>query len=150
MAKTKLQPLTQQASGFGLLEHKYNQFSVIVPSTLKKEDLTQKELWLHLAGSLTEAGEIRCLADDNSFVAYLIVLHINKPDVLVKLLSYHELEVVKRSSIDADEDYMIKRSPGKGGFYIQHKVTGDKISEGLPSQSAAFKALEDHKRALAA
>ena len=146
MAKTKIEPLRE----IGLAEHDYRRHNAMVPSTVKEKDLTNKDYWVHVSHKLQGGDEIRCIAEDNSFVAYLIVLHVNRPDVLLKCIGFHVLESVPDQSYDADPNYIIKRGPGRAGWYVQTKETGDKIVEGLESQSKAFKALEDHKRALAA
>lgn len=134
---------------FGLSQHKFNTFSAIVDGKATEDDLTNKDYWVHFARSFVAGDEIRCLANDSSFVAYLVVLYVNGTDTLIKCTGFHKLENVDKQ-LDETEGYEVKNG-GAAGWYIKVKDTGERLFEkGFKTQALALRELEDYLKALAA
>lgn len=142
-----IQPL--KTTDFGLDIHQYRRFSATVPGNLKPEDLENPTLWSHVAPQIQDGDEVRAVADDRSFVVYLICTFSRGSQIRLKTLVGYELESVDHDlSNNLQGEFEIKlRGPKK--WCIVSKVTGEVIKEGIPTQSLAMRELEEHYRAMA-
>lgn len=134
---------------FGLSTHKYRTFSATVDGRLKPVDLEDPTLWVHVAPQIREGDEIRALADDQSFVAYLICTFQSGSSVRLKTMHGYELEVVDHDSLDAQTGDLFIKQRGMKKWCILRRSTGEVVKEGLPTQSKAMQELEEYQRALA-
>ena len=143
-----LAPLRPSHCDFGAYQHKVNQFSVVVPGNLKKDDLENHELWVNQARLFSMGCEVRALADDMSFVAYCICTYAQGSTAKLKVISFDKLDEVDADALtDATQDYEVKlRGPKK--WSIVQKSTGAIIKEDIPTQLEAMKELSDYQRAL--
>lgn len=133
---------------FGLMSHKVSQFNANVSGALSKADLENPDLWVNVANKMVMGSEVRCLADDMSFVAQGICTFAQGSTAKIKIISMHKLDVVE-SDVKVGEmgDYMIKMRGPKKWCLIQ-KTTGDIIKEGIATQTFAMKEMEDYIKAL--
>lgn len=136
---------------FGLFEHKVQYFNAIVPGTFEKKDLENPAFWVHVAPKIREIGaEIRCIADDMSFVAYLIVTFVQGSVVRVKLTHACELEKVDYEALTGHtSEYGIKLK-GPRRWCIVKLATDEIIKENIATQTLALRELEQFQKANAA
>lgn len=151
MAKTDnnfqpIKPGTMQPAEF-----KYRQFGVSVPGTLTKKQLEDPQLWGHVARDMSEADEVRVVADDMAFIARLICMYKSGSDVRMKLYEYVELDAIDRNAQVGTMGGFKIESRGPKGWCLVKIATGEIIREKIPGgQSAALRELEDYCKALAA
>lgn len=133
---------------FGLISHKVTQFSATVSGQLKKVDLEDPNLWVNVANKMIMGSEIRCLADDMSFIAYGICTFAQGSTAKIKIISMHKLDSVDYEEMSGESgDYECKlRGPKK--WCIVQRSTGDVIKDGMATQLIAMKELKDYEQAL--
>ena len=143
---TVIDPL--RATNFGLALHKYRQFNAIVPGTFKDADLENPKFWGNVANQMDITCEVRCVADDMSFVAYGICTFVQGSTVKIKIYQRHELDAVDHDAMnDVASDYVVKlRGPKR--WSIVKTSTGEVIKEDIATQLEAMRDLEDFKKAL--
>jgi hypothetical protein len=66
--KIKVDPL--RPADAGLFEHRVTRLDATVPGGYTTDQLEDPALWVNIANKMTMGTEVRCLADDMSFVAY--------------------------------------------------------------------------------
>lgn len=147
-AAKKLKIEALRPSEFGLVSHKVTQFSADVPGGLSKTDLENPDLWVNVANKIIMGSEVRCLADDMSFVAYGICTFAQGSTVKIKIITMHKLDAVDYDEMSGEAgDYELKlRGPKK--WCIVQKSTGDVIKEDMATQLIAMKELKDYEQAL--
>jgi hypothetical protein len=140
-----IQPV--QANQFGqLAQHRYSSFDVEV-SPDNKDNLENPALWVHGAHKMRPGDEVRAVANDYSFVAYLFVTFAQGSDARLKLTSLHDLDEVEETVKEGK--YSVKLR-GRSKWCVMNNETGEVIKEGIPKQSDAVREMEEYKRALAA
>ena len=118
-------------------------YSVLVPTGMGKKELEKADLWDHVANSLQQYDEVRCLAEDGSFVANVIVTFKAGNKVLVKTTNFTELEVISYAEHSGMNRFEVKqRGPKK--WCILDTKDGSVVHELIPTQSEAYKKLEEH------
>lgn len=144
----KIEPL-RNTEHFKQAEHDYFSFSAIVPGNLDKETLENKDYWVHFAHKLRAGCEIRCLADDNSFVAYMIVLFVSGTETKIRCTNFVKLERTVENLDEPVPGYLMKNR-GRAGWWIQIKATGEKLFDGKhwPSYEDAVRDLKEYVQAL--
>lgn len=151
MANTAKKPkavVPLRPSEWGLTQHKTRQFNALVPGTMTVDELEDPAFWASVASQMEIHCEIRCVADDTSFVAYGICTYAQGAIAKVKILNMYDLDTVEPDDMEGEHsDYEIKlRGPKK--WCVVQKSTGDVIKEGIPTQIEAMRELDDFKRAL--
>lgn len=134
---------------FGPAVHKYTTYSVFVDETMTKEELENPKFWVHVARRLRPGDEIRCMANDSSFVARMVVLYTNGTDARVRCESLSKFSAPKMEGYQADKDYEVKNG-GVVGWYVRKISTGERIITKMGSEAEAFTALAEYKKRLAA
>lgn len=145
--KIKVDPL--RPASFGLIEHAVRRFNAVVPGNLA-DNLEDPNLWVNVANKMEMGCEVRCVADDMSFVANGICTFVQGSTVKIKIYEFHELDAVDQVAM-ADEaaDFEIKlRGPRK--WSIVKKSDGSIVKEDMATQLIAMKELEDYQTALRA
>ena len=147
-AKTPKAVVPLRPSEWGLTQHKTRQFNAMVSGTKTVKDLEDVEFWASVAPQMEIGSEIRCVADDMSFVAYGICTYAQGAIAKVKILNMYDLDAVEPDDMEGNySDYIAKlRGPKK--WCIVQQSTGDVIKEGIPTQLEALRELDDFKRAL--
>ena len=139
--------ITPNRGSLKLREHSYRQFSTQTENGLTEAELISKDYWVNHARQFQAGDEIRCLAEDSSYVAYLIVLFVQGNDARVKCTGYHKLEKVEENAT-GNPDYQI-RNGGASGWYIKVMSDGKRLmNKGYPTQASASQALDEYLRAL--
>lgn len=136
-----------QPRDFGLTEHRIRQFDASVNGALTQKDLENPTLWENIAQQLTKGAEIRCIAEDMSFVAYGICTFVQGTVVRVKIISYHKLDKVK--SVKQKGEYEAKLK-GSRKWCVVKVSTGEDLAEMIPTQAEALRWIADYQKALAA
>ena len=134
---------------FGLVSHQYSMFSAVTEPGLTEKELTDPKYWTLVASNFRPGSEIRCLAEDSSYIARIVVLFVNGSDVRVACESFTELDSVNADSFDADPEYSVKNG-GVTGWYVMKKSTGERVLKNIPSQGEAFRQLAEYRKRLAA
>lgn len=144
----KIMPL--RPANCGLIEHKVRRFNANVPGQMTVDDLENPDLWANLAPQFEMGSEVRCLADDMSFVAYGVVTYAQGSVAKLKIIARHKLDKVDHEALkDAAGDYnIVQKGPKK--WCIVQMSTGDVIKEGIPNQMDAMRELADYQKALRA
>jgi len=131
---------------FQTAEHRYNRFDCFVSPDLKNKDLENPDLWTNVASRLKQFDEVRVIAEDHSFVAYLIVLFSQGTDARLKLINGAELENL--DNIDMPKGKYDIKLCGPKKFVIFNVETGENVKEGIATKLQAYKELEDYITAL--
>jgi len=142
----KVDPL--RPADVGLFEHRVTRLDASVSGKLSTEELEDPALWVNIAGKMTMGTEVRCLADDMSFVAYGVCTFSQGSTVKIKIYAMHKLDQVDADKMgDITSDYEIKlRGPKK--WCVMKKSDGTVIKEGIATQLEAMREMEDYKKAL--
>ena len=141
-----MKPLT--TNNFGLLQHKQQIFVAYTPTGLSNDGLTDPNLWTHVRPQLRIGDEIKCIAEDYSYAALLIVTHHNGQAVKTKLIWRAELDSVEDLPEKLEEPYFIKQR-GVKKWCIMSRETGEPVIENIDTQIMALRSLEDYNKALA-
>ena len=146
--ENKIEPL-RNPQHFGEARFKFRQFSAMVAGNLTAEDLVHRDYWVNFAKQLLPGDEIRCLANDGSFVAYLLVVFVQGTETRMKMLGFHKLENIEKTD-DLSDDFEIKNG-GAAGWYIKVKADGSRLlDKSFKSQAAAITFLTEYQKSLAA
>ena len=144
--KIKVDPL--RPADAGLFEHRVTRLDAAVPGGYTIDQLEDPALWVNIASKMTMGCEVRCLADDMSFVAYGICTFAQGTTVKIKIYDIHKLDQVDADEMgDIASDYKVKLQGSKKWCLIK-KSTGEHIKEGIATQLDATREMEDYKRAL--
>lgn len=150
MANTakKLTVTPLRPANFGLIIHRVREFSATVPGAFSVAELEDSNLWANVAGQMEMGSEVRCIADDMSFVARGICTFSQGALAKIRIYQFTELDKVDYDTAnDAASDYAIKLC-GPLKWCIVQKSTGDRVKEGIDKQVDAMRELEDYQRAL--
>jgi hypothetical protein len=144
--EVKISPIN--TADFGADTHRVNRFSADVPGSYTIKDLENPDAWVNVAKNMSMGCEVRCLADDMSFVAYGVCTFVQGSIAKVKINSFHKMDLVDPDSMgDAASDFEVKlRGPKK--WSIVNKRSGDVVKEGIDTQLNAMRELEDYRKAL--
>ena len=131
---------------FQTAEHRYRRFDCVVPQGTTKDDLEKPELWTNVAPQLKQFDEVRAVASDASFVAYLVVLFSHGTDARLKIVNGVDLdEVDDTDSASSKHDIKMR---GTLKWCIVNLETGENIKTNIPTKSQAQRELEDYLKAL--
>jgi hypothetical protein len=134
------------SSEFQLDSHRYQRFDCITPTGINKENITEPQHWVNVAGKLRVFDEIRCISEDHSFVAYLIVTFVQGTDVKLKLVNGAELESFEGDYAQNSKYDVVLRGTHK--WCIIDTSTGDVLFKDIATKAKAYKELEDYTKAL--
>ncbi len=144
----KIQPLS--SGDFGAITHKVPQFSAEVSGKLSKEDLENPDLWTHVARSITMGCDIRCIADDMSFVALGVCTFVQGSSVKVKIYSFNELDAVDHEVMGDTAGKFITKMMGRNKWCIVNNETSEVVKKDMATQLEAMRELADYQKALRA
>ena len=131
-----------------LAQHAYRMFNVSVPVKIEKETLTNSVLWEHIARDISLFSELRVVAEDGSFMARLLVVHVLGTDVRTRVLEYHEFEDIDYSTENVGEYFTQLRGPKR--WCIVKRSDGTIVMEGIQNKATAERELGEYLKALAA
>lgn len=143
MTDTKVTPI--KGKEFQTAEHRYSRFDCVVPMGVTKNDLENPGLWVNVAPRLRMFDEVRVVAEDHSFVAYLIVTFSQGTDARLKIIGGADLDG-EEIDIPASKYEIKLRGPLK--WCLMNNETGECIKDGIPKKSDAYRELEDYVAAL--
>ena len=132
---------------FGLRDHKYRSFSCVVPVGTEREDLEDPKLWVNVAGQIKIGDEVRVVAEDFTYVAYLICTFSLGTDCRMKILSGTDLEGEQTIKLGSGKYDIALRGTKK--FVVYNTENGDIIKENIPTKLEAQRELDDYVKALA-
>jgi len=144
MTDTKVTPI--KPAEFQTAEHRYCRFDCQVPLGVTKDDLENPGLWVNIAPRLKMFDEVRVVAEDHSFVAYLIVTFSQGTDARLKITGGADLAGDEEIEIPTSKYEIKLRGPKK--WCIMNNENGDVIKEGIPKQADAYRELEDYIAAM--
>jgi len=144
----KVSPLN--SGDFGAIEHKVPRFNADVSGKLTKEDLENPDLWAHVARSMVMGCDVRCIADDMSFVAFGICTFAQGASVKIKIYSFTELDEVNYDEMNDDAAKFIIKLRGPKKWCLVNNENGDIVKEDIPTQLEAMRELTDYQKALRA
>ena len=133
---------------FQTAEHRYRRFDCIAPKGITQKDLENPELWCNVAPQIKMHDEVRVIAEDHSFVAYLLCTFAQGTDARLKIVGGADLHDEESEQIElSSSKYEIKLCGAKK-FCILNKETGEVIRENLAKKSIAERELEEYIAAL--
>jgi len=144
MTDTKVAPIKNKE--FQTAEHRYCRFDCQAPLGVTKDDLENPGLWVNVAPRLKMFDEVRVVAEDHSFVAYLIVTFSQGTDARLKIVGGADLVGDEEIEIQTSKYEIKLRGPKK--WCIMNNENGDVIKEGIPKQADAYRELEDYIAAM--
>lgn len=144
VVRLKIDPV--KPSDFQLAEHRYQRHDCVVPANTTKEDLENPDLWVSVAPRMRMFDEVRVIANDHSFVVYLIVLFSQGHDARLKIVGGTELGE-ECDDLQSSSKFDVKLA-GVKKFILYNKETGEEIKSGIPTKAQAYKELEEYERAL--
>lgn len=133
---------------FGAIEHKVPRFNADVPGHLTKDDLENPDLWVNVARGMTMGCDIRCIADDMSFVAFGTCTFAQGSSVKVKIYSFNELDKVDYDAMADEAGRFITKFRGPKKWSIVNNETGEIVKEDIQDQVTAVRELADYQKAL--
>ena len=149
---TKQENLKLQPGRFNGLEFKCNRFQADIPVEHSIESLTDPAYWSMLWEKFSPFDEVRALAEDGSWIAYLIVREVGK-----NYVHMHVDRLIQMEQFDPN----IMKGKGMSEFDIiwrglhskwcvERKKDNQRIHEFANSQTEAANWLRDHVKAQAA
>lgn len=148
--KEKISPIRLGGGSFGAIQHEVPRFGATVPGTLTKDDLEDPDLWVHVARNMTMGCDIRCIADDMSFVAFGTCTFAQGSMVKIKIYSFNELDVVDYDSVSDEASKFIVKLRGPRKWCIVNNETGEVVKEDIADKATAERELSDYHKALRA
>lgn len=145
-SEEKIKPL--YSGDFGAIEHKVPRFNADVPGALTKDDLENPDLWVNVARGMTMGSEIRCIADDMSFVAFGVCTFVQGSMAKIKIYGFHELDKVNYDEIADPASKFETKFRGPKKWSIINKDTGEIVREDIQDQVTAVRELSDYQKAL--
>ena len=136
-----------KSAEFQTAEHRFRRFDCTVSSSIKKEDLEDPALWVNVAPKLNQGDEVRVIADDYSFIAYLLVTFSRGTDARLKIISGLDLLEEDEEPTEVESKYDIKLK-GQLKYCLINKETGENIKENIPTKAEAYRELDDYLKAL--
>lgn len=150
MAEANLKPQLEaiRPADFALMAHKNQTFTCVLPTGVTKEDIENPELYVNIARKVAIADEIRVIAEDMSFVAWVIVTAaFGGSDIRVRVTHGCDLDDVEDLKMP-EERYQIKMRGMKKWSIIDIR-DGAIIKEGIATQKEAQNERDDYIKALA-
>jgi len=139
---------------FGLVSHRVRHFDATVSGTFganNGEALEFSNTWAFVAKQIQAGDEIRVLADDCSFRAELLCTYALGTEVKMKLIHFLPVDEVDYEKLNVNTgDYQVVQRTGIKKWCIIKTSTGEEIKDRIPTQSQAFRELEDYIRSMAA
>lgn len=126
-----------------------------IPRGVTKDDILKPSFWAHHAIRLRPHDEIKAVAEDGTWIAYLTVLDCSRNWARVQMLAHYTLTSTDVSLTQASNEevnteaqkYEIKfRGPLK--FSLIRKSDGAVIEEGIATKDEAEKRLDAYARKL--
>ena len=139
--------LPAKPNEFGLATHKFRIYSAIAPRGMQPDDLYNPLFWSHVANQLTMFDEVRVLAEDGSWVAYVLVTFRHANNVKIKMLNSEVLEDVSYEVPEENQRYIAKQR-GMLKWCIVDNETGENVFDRIPTQSKAYAKLESYLASL--
>lgn len=132
-----------------LAVHAYRSLAVQTPAGATPKDMEDPAFWTHIARSLQPGDEIRCLADDSTYVATVFITLVVGNDVRARVTSFTDLGELPDAELS--EDYRVMNG-GATGYWIKDMRTGDPLFDKrrFTSVRDARNALDSHLKAMAA
>jgi hypothetical protein len=146
--KKKEQLIPLKPAEFSLFEHSTRKFNATVPGGSSEEDLENPDLWVNCAQKMEMGDEVRCLADDMSFVAYGICTFVQGSVAKIKIIAGYELDAVDYEAVADEASNFECKQRGPKKWCIINKKNGDIVKEMIPTQLQAMKELADYQKAL--
>ena len=141
---SKIDPV--KPAEFQLAEHRFRRFDCFVPAGLKNKDLEDPALWVHVAPQMKQFDEVRAIAEDHSFVAYLMVMFSQGSDARLKIVNGADLDDV--TEIESSNERYKVQLRGVKKYVLYDANTSEIIKENIPTKAKAYKELEDYVLAL--
>ena len=131
---------------FGLSQHRMQRFDCSVHNDTTREQLTDPALWVNVGPQMQEGAEIRVMDFNRSWVADLICIYAAGNRVVMAEKSFTKLAALTPEDVvnEIDADYKVERRQAPDGWCVIQTSTGDIISSGHGSQSAAMRSREEH------
>jgi len=134
---------------FGAATHQVRQFNAEVSGKLTRKELEDPALWTLVAKHLTIGNtEVRCIADDLSFLAHGIVTYAQGTTAKINIYAFHQLDEVNRNEVVDPLDDYVAEMKGARKWCIVKKSTGEIIKEDIDTQLDAQRELADYKKVL--
>jgi len=133
---------------FGAIEYVRTQYAAKIPDGVTFEDILNPTYWAHHARDIRPTDEIRAVAEDRTWIAYLIVVDCARTWVKVQALSHHSLIQSQASADDLKafmDGYDLKfRGPLK--WSVIRKADGSVLQEGIENKDTATAWLDKFAR----
>ena len=132
---------------FGLQTHRVRHFDATVPGSMTKKDLENTKFWDNVASDFLMGAEVRCVADDMSFVATGICTYAEGTTVKIAIISFDKLDSVDVEK--ASPDFSAKLC-GSKKWCIFKNADDTMIKEDIATKAEAERFISDYVKALAA
>jgi len=144
--KQKINPLNR--GFFGADQHKVPRFNADVDGKLSKDDLENPDLWVNVASGMVMGCEVRCIADDMSFIANGVCTFAQGSTAKIKIYNFVELDKVDYDAVTDEASKFITKLRGPRKWCVVNDETGEVIYEDIPTQLEAMRELTDYQKAL--
>jgi len=128
---------------FGLATHRYRQHDAVAPTGMTIKDVQDPKFWSHVANQLHMFSEVRVLAEDGAWVAYVIVSFKHANSVKVTVLNYVDIESISYDTAGIREQYVCKQK-GVLKWCIEDTDTGENVFKYIPTQAEALKQRDEY------
>jgi hypothetical protein len=121
--------------------HAMQDFSVVVPMGTPKDDILRGEFWVHHLGRMQPGDEIRCLWEDSTAYARIIMLHNQGRLSVFKCLEWHQFETLIDQPLGAAYNLEVKNR-GIMKWCIIDTMNGEILEKMIPDQKEALSRME--------
>ena len=143
-----------KASGLTLKQHASNTWFEYIPNDATEEDVTKADFWMHVSHKLNKGAApdtIELLTNDLSTYFRIMVVGKKSSELVFRLIEKRKFEKVD-NKLEIDNGLYVVEFAGQSGWRVLKRQGRGytEITANLPTQSSGVRAVEDHKKAMAA
>lgn len=139
---------TLAPSRFASAVHAHNTWTAMIPAGVTLNDiLKDPNYFAHVASQIRVGDEIRLVAEEGTWVAWLYVAFVNGKHIVASLRQELKLDTNFESRDELRERFVVKLC-GPLKYCIMDQETGQRVREGIENEVAARRQLDDYIKAL--
>ena len=145
----KKAPLALNEGRMNEYSFKHTVYAVDVPVNVSVEDILVPEYWRNVGEKLKPFDEIKVVAEDGSWYAWLLVLSAARLWAKVALIVHQDLkEARKDMPLTDDENHEVKWKGPTQKYVVTRKSDGASLKEGFQTQLEGWQWLDGHLKSL--
>jgi len=123
----------------------HNYWAVFLPSDYIQDQVEDKKTWTFMAPKFKDLDEMRCTAEDGSWIAKCVIRRTVSMEINVQIYDWIELAApMIAKEIEIGDDYVIRHFGTVRKFAVCNMHNGAVVKEGFNTQVQAIKYVTDH------